>query len=130
MKSLLPLALAVAALSAGASQVAAQPTAADGKQCFRVSQMRGHKVADPKTLYVAAGNRDVFRIDMRSACLQGANMGDPLVIENFGGNDTVCRPIDLNLKVAGAIGLSPCIVGSITKLTPPQIASLPPKLKP
>ena len=51
-------------------------------------------------------------------------------IETTGGTDVVCRPIDLDLKVAGTIGLSPCIVKSITKLTPPQIASLPPKLKP
>nr|QQZ49723.1 hypothetical protein JKL49_23225 [Phenylobacterium glaciei] len=53
-----------------------------------------------------------------------------LVVETVGGSDLVCKPIDLDLKVAGTIGLSPCIVKSITKLTPPQIASLPRKLKP
>lgn len=129
MNRLLPLALAVAALSAGASQALAQEPA-PGRQCFRVSQMDGHTVGDSKTLYVGARNKDVFRIEMNGACLAGASMGDPLVIETVGGNDLVCRPIDLSLKVAGTIGLSPCIVKSITKLTPPQIASLPPKLKP
>ena len=129
MIRLLPLVLAAAALSAGASQaLAADP--APGRQCFRVSQMDGHTVGDPKTLYVGARNKDVFRIEMNGSCLAGASMGDPLVIETVGGNDLVCRPIDLSLKVAGSIGLSPCIVKSITKLTPPQIASLPPKLKP
>lgn len=128
MTRLLPL-LAAMALTVGASQaLAADP--APGRQCFRVSQMDGHTVGDSKTLYVGIRNKDVFRIDMRGACLAGANMGDPLVIETVGGNDMVCRPIDLDLKVAGTIGLSPCIVGAITKLTPAQIASLPPKLKP
>ncbi|WP_340644330.1 DUF6491 family protein [Phenylobacterium sp.] len=129
MIRLLPLALAVTALTATASQALAQDPA-PSRQCFRVSQMDGHSVADPKTLYVGVRNREVFRIDMRGACLGGANMGDPLVVETVGGSDLVCRPIDLDLKVAGSIGLSPCSVKSITKLTPPQIASLPPKLKP
>ena len=128
MTRLLPL-LAAVALTAGASQaLAADP--APGRQCFRVSQMDGHTVGDPKTLYIGVRNKEVFRIDMRGACLAGANRGDPLVIETVGGADMVCRPIDLDLKVAGTIGLSPCIVKSITKLTPAQIASLPPKLKP
>ena len=86
--------------------------------------MEGHRAADPRTLYVGVRNKDVFRIDMHGACLAGANMGDPLVVETVGGSDLVCRPIDLDLKVAGSIGLSPCIVKSITKLPPPQIASL------
>jgi hypothetical protein len=129
MNRLLPLLLAAGALTAGATQVLAQdPT--PGRQCFRVSQMEGHRVADPKTLYVGVRNKGVFRIDMHGACLAGANMGDPLVVETVGGSDLVCRPMDLDLKVAGSIGLSPCIVKSITRLTPPQIASLPPKLKP
>jgi hypothetical protein len=129
MNRLLPLALTVAVLTAGASQALAQAPS-PGRQCFRVSQMDGHRVADPKTLYIGVRNKEVFRIDMHGACLAGADMGDPLVVETVGGNDLVCRPIDLSLKVAGTIGLSPCIVKSITKLTPPQIASLPPKLKP
>lgn len=129
MNRLLPLLLAAAALTAGASQALAQDPA-PGRQCFRVSQMDGHRVSDPKTLYVGVRNRDVYRIDMHGACLMGADFGDPLVIETTGGSDLVCRPMDLDLKVAGTIGLSPCIVKSITKLTPPQIASLPRKLKP
>ncbi len=129
MNRLLLLLFAAAALTAGASQALAQDPA-PGRQCFRVSQMDGHRVGDPKTLYVGVRNRDVYRIDMHGACLAGADMGDPLVIETVGGTDLVCKPIDLDLKVAGTIGLSPCIVKSITKLTPPQIASLPPKLKP
>ncbi|WP_421934846.1 DUF6491 family protein [Phenylobacterium sp.] len=127
MTRLLPLLLAVTALSAAAPALAADP--APARQCFRVSQMNGHTVGDPKTLYVGVARKDVYRIDMAGACLAGANFGDPLVIESR-GNDFICQPIDLDLKVAGAIGLSPCIVNKITKLTPAQIAALPPKLKP
>ena len=43
----------------------------------------------------------------------------------------VCRPLDLDLKVkVGAGGLTPCIIKDITRLTPDQVAALPPKVRP
>ena len=124
MNTLLPLALAAAVLATSAA--AAEPA----RQCFRVSQMKGHTVADSKTLYVAVGHRDVYRMDMAGACLSGALHGDPLVIETSGGSDMICRPIDLNLKVADPIGATPCLVSQISRLTPEQAAALPRKLRP
>lgn len=130
MKRLLVLAsaLAVCALPALAADQAKPET---GSQCFRMSQIRNHTKADDQTLYFRVGSRDVYRLDMSGACLAGTSFNDPLIMETVGGTDLICRPIDLNLKVKlGAVGTSPCIIKEITKLTPEQIAALPPKVKP
>lgn len=122
------LALGACALPALAADQAKPQT---GSQCFRMSQIRGHTKADNQTLYFSVGLRDVYRLDMSGACLAGTTSSDPLIMETIGGTDLICRPIDLSLKVKlGNVGASPCIIKEITKLTPDQIAALPPKVKP
>ena len=122
------LALAAAAFPALAADQAKSET---GSQCFRMSQIRNHTKADDQTLYFSVGSRDVYRLDMSGACLAGTSSSDPLILETVGGTDLICRPIDLSLKVKlGNVGVSPCIIKEITKLTPDQIAALPPKVKP
>ena len=121
-------ALAASALPALAADQAKPET---GSQCFRMSQIRNHTKADDQTLYFSVGSRDVYRLDMSGACLAGTSSSDPLILETVGGTDLICRPIDLSLKVKlGNVGVSPCIIKEITKLTPDQIAVLPPKVKP
>ena len=121
-------ALAASALPALAADQAKPET---GSQCFRMSQIRNHTKADDQTLYFSVGSRDVYRLDMSGACLAGTSSSDPLILETVGGTDLICRPIDLSLKVKlGNVGVSPCIIKEITKLTPDQIAALPPKVKP
>ncbi len=121
-------ALAASALPALAADQAKPET---GSQCFRMSQIRNHTKADDQTLYFSVGSRDVYRLDMSGACLAGTSSSDPLILETVGGTDLICRPIDLSLKVKlGNVGVSPCIIKEITKLTPDQIAALPPKTKP
>lgn len=130
MKRLLVVTSAVA-LAASALPVLAADQAKPGSQCFRMSQIRNHTKADSQTLYFSVGARDVYRLDMSGACLAGASSSDPLIMETVGGTDLICRPIDLSLKVKlGGVGVSPCIIKAITKLTPDQVAALPPKVKP
>jgi hypothetical protein len=117
------------AFPALASEPPATPT--HGSQCFRMSQIDGHKKGDDRTLYISARHRDVFRLDMSSNCLAGASSTDPLVMSPTAGNDVICRPLDLDLKIRmGPGGLTPCIIKDIIKLTPEQVAALPPKVKP
>ena len=122
--------IALSLLSGLVLTAAASPSlAADA--CFRMSQMQGHTVADPSTLYVGvSGTRDVYRVAMSGSCLAGKTSSDPLITRNFGGSDLICKPIDLDLAVGGAGGVSHCIVSSITKLAPGELAALPKKLKP
>lgn len=130
MSRLLLIALATAAAFPALAADRPKP-AADGSQCFRVSQIRNHTKGDNQTLYISARNRDVFRLGMSGNCLAGVSSSDPLVLTPTAGNDVICRPLDLDLKVRmGPGGLTPCIIKDITKLTPEQIAALPPKVKP
>ena len=133
MQRLIVLASAAILCAAAAPALAADPAKpAAGPQCFRVNQIQNHTKGDAKTLYLSVKpKRQVYRLGMSGSCLAGANSSDPLVLETVGGTDMVCRPLDLDLKVkVGAGGLTPCIIKDITRLTPDQVAALPPKVRP
>ena len=133
MQRLIVLASAAALCAAAAPALAADPAKpAAGPQCFRVSQIQNHTKGDAKTLYLSVKPKwQVYRLGMSGSCLAGVNSSDPLVLETVGGTDMVCRPLDLDLKVkVGAGGLTPCIIKDITRLTPDQVAALPPKVRP
>jgi hypothetical protein len=97
--------------------------------CFRRSDVRNHTVGGPKTLYLDVAGRDVYRIEMSNACLASAVSSDPLILRNQTGTQSVCKPIDLDITVAAA-GPQKCIVSSIAKLSPAQVAALPKKMRP
>ena len=68
---------------------------------------------------------------MSGACLAGASRQETLITESAGGSGLICRPIDLNLKVRLGGGMvSPCIISAMTRLTPSELAALPPDLRP
>jgi hypothetical protein len=106
---------------------------ADG--CFRTRDINSHQVADDHTLYIRVANRDVYRLEMAGACLAGASSSDPLVMREPPGVAFACRPIDLDISIArGGLGMggvpTPCIVQSMTRLTPEQVAALPARDRP
>ena len=128
----LVLAAALTAALAGPAlaQEPAKPAAASS-QCFRMSQIDNHTKGDDQTVYLSVRHRDVYRLGMSGNCLAGASSNDALVMAPTAGVDLICRPLDLDLKVRTSPGMfSPCIINDITKLTPEQVAALPPKVKP
>ncbi|WP_332770712.1 hypothetical protein [Phenylobacterium sp.] len=131
MKAILVIfaAAALVATSAPAQPVAPSAPGAS-RDCFRMSQLRGHKRVDAKTLNIEAGDGSIYRWEMNGSCLAGSSSSDPLVMSPSSGSDLICRPIDLDLKVKHGPILSPCIIKSFTKLTPAEVAALPPKQKP
>lgn len=99
--------------------------------CFRMNDIRSHRIADSRTLYVDVGGRETYRLDMSGSCLAGASRQETLITESVGGSGLICRPIDLNLKVRLGGGMvSPCIISAMTRLTPAEVAALPPDLRP
>ncbi|THD82589.1 MAG: hypothetical protein E7812_01725 [Phenylobacterium sp.] len=120
--------LALATLALALSVTAFSAQAAD---CFRTGQIRNHTIVDRSTALINVDGRDVYRIGVSGSCFAGATSSDPLVIRNPPGSTTVCKPIDLDLGVKVAGGpTNRCIVNSITKLTPAEVAALPRKLRP
>jgi hypothetical protein len=100
--------------------------------CFRTQDMRNHTKVDNDTIYVGVSIRDVYRVRAKS-CFVGMTSSDPLVIATTASTGLVCKPLDLDLGVRrggpGAI-TSRCIVDSIAKLTPAEVAAIPKKLRP
>ena len=141
MKLLVLTAVAAAAALTGAARPADKAaTAAPGadasttallapSSCFRRSDVRNHTVGGPSTLYLGVARNDVFRIEMSNACLRSAVNSDPLIINNFAASQTVCKPLELDITVT-AVGPSRCIVSSITRLSPTEVAALPKQMRP
>jgi hypothetical protein len=119
-----------AAYSAADASAMTDVVAVEAGSCFRMSQIRGHKKADNDTLLVSVGSNSVYRWEMNGNCLAGASSSDPLIMSPTSGGDVICRPIDLNLKIKTGPIASPCIIKSFEKLTPDQVAALPPKSRP
>jgi hypothetical protein len=95
--------------------------------CFSVSQMGRHRIADSDTLYVRVGRREVYRVDMQNACLAGAGARDPLLHMSLTGADVICRPAELDLKVhkAATNETAPCAVKDFNLMSSRQVAALP-----
>ena len=123
---------ALCLIAAAASLAAAAPAfaAPSAGTCFHMRDMQNHTVADPQTLYVSVRIKDVYKITMSNNCLASKWSSDPLITRTVGASDMICKPIDLDLKVGGSGGVSPCIVSGIQKLTPAEVAAIPKKLRP
>jgi len=130
--------LAVGALTGAAGPAGKAATSAPGVDavatdspaaCFRRSEVRNHTVGDAHTLYLDVAGREVWKVQMSNSCLASAVSSDPLIFRNVQGNQTVCRPLDLDITVSAA-GPSRCIVSSIAKLSPAEVAALPKKMRP
>lgn len=104
--------------------------ASSAETCFRMSQVTGHTVADDHTLYLGTGRDQIWRLTLSGNCLAAKSSSDPLVTETRGGSDRVCKPLDLDLKIAGPGGVSACIISKIEPLTPAEVAAVPRKLRP
>ena len=140
MKLLTLAALAVAGAMSGAAGPAGQAatsvpgvdtatTAPSTDTCFKRRDIHNHTVGGPKTLYLDVSGSGVYRIEMSNSCLMSATSSDPLVFNNQTGTQSVCKPLDLDITVSAA-GPSRCIVSSISKLSPAEVAALPKKMRP
>jgi hypothetical protein len=99
-------------------------------QCFRSHDIKNHTIADDKTLLVRVNRGDVYRLTMAGNCLAGAIPSDPIVTREPPGSSIVCKPIDIDLSIGRHGFTTRCIVDSIAKVAPDQLATLPPRLKP
>jgi hypothetical protein len=112
-----------------ASRASADAVDTGAQDCFRITQIQGHRIADPQTMYIDVGGNETYRLDMTAACMTAASVQETLITESRTGG-LICKPIDLDLKVNASGIVMPCIIRSMTKLTPAETAALPPKLRP
>ena len=127
LSAVLLSASALAAEAAPASKAEAPRPA--NAPCFRLGDLGGHRIAGPDTLYYSVRRKEVYKFTFSGSCLAGVTNSDPLVLEPLGASSQICKPLDLNLGVAGPISRR-CIIRSIERLTPEQVEALPKKFKP
>jgi hypothetical protein len=100
------------------------------RACFSLSDWDGWSAPDKDTLYLKVRNRDVYRVDLSRGTNQLTAPGVHLV-SVVRGVDTVCRPIDLDLRVSDGFGFAmPIMAKKITKLSAEEVAAIPKRDRP
>ena len=135
MKPALLMAAVAALAAAGAAhadapataQAAAKPKATSN--CFFTRDWSDWRSPNDKTIYLRVNVRDIYQVDLAG----GSSLltwPDSHLINDVRGTDSVCNPIDLDLKIAQDGIVEPLFVKAITKLTPEQVAAIPKKFLP
>lgn len=130
--ALIGLVFAGFSASAASAQTPSAPSkvAKPPRQCFYMSDWQGWSAPDKDTLYMKVRGREVYRVDLAYGSNQLTWPGTHLV-SVVRGPDSVCHPLDLDLRVADDFGMGiPIRAKSITKLTPEEIKALPKKYRP
>ena len=128
---------AAAGLAGGLSLFAAAPAQPPAPQpaphnaCFFSTQFQNWKAPDPGTIFIRVNMNRYFRLDLSGTC-ETLMWPDSHLITHVRGSDSICSAIDWDLKVSnGPDGIAePCIVRTMTELTPAQVAAIPPKFRP
>jgi hypothetical protein len=129
------LTLSGSALTGAQAQDGAGPPLPEGHKvtkCFYANQWEGWKAANDHVMYVRVNMHDVYRIDFASSCHE-MTWSDAHLITTFRGSDSVCTPLDLDIKVSdgGPGGIpEPCIASGITQLSPEEAAAIPKQFRP
>lgn len=128
-------ALSTTAAVAASSNPALSPAPPKGAglptgQCVRSHDFRNHTIADSRTLLIDYNGQATYRLTMVGSCLAGATSSDPIITRQPPGASLICKPIDLDIAVSRSGFTTPCIVESIVKMSPAEVAALPRRLKP
>ena len=113
----------------GAAPVAAQPVQ---KACFPITEFRGWKAPDTRTILIRVGLDRVFRLDLANTCSLLTSPGSHLITRTR-GPDLVCSPIDWDLAVSQSPpGNIPehCIVKKMKLLLPNEVTAISPQFRP
>ncbi|MDB5456914.1 MAG: hypothetical protein JWP92_2499 [Caulobacter sp.] len=119
--------LAVLALCAGTAD-AAPKKASPARQCFYANNVNGFSAVDDEHVYVRVGVKDVYAFKMFGRC-PDVDWSWRLGLVSRGGG-FICSGFDAELIVPSSIGTQRCPVRDIRKLTPEEVAALPPKARP
>jgi hypothetical protein len=117
-------AAAAGALCATLPTAEASPAAHDA--CFHLSQVTNTRLVGMRTLYFRTSATTVYRMDFAADC---NNVGtEPLILHPFDNSGTICHAIDLDVRVRGTGQM--CNPTGLTRLTPDEIAAIPPADRP
>jgi hypothetical protein len=111
----------------------AQPAAPPShrNQCFFVNQFENWRAPDTRTINIRVQGNHYFRLGLGGECYP-LRSGSARLITRFRGSSTICSPLDWDVQVSEGIGSppQPCLVKTMTELSPAEVAALLPKDKP
>jgi hypothetical protein len=109
----------------------AQPATTPAKQCFFTNQFEHWRAADARTINIRVRGNQYYRLGLGSECHALLDPG-AFLVTTFRGASTVCSPLDWDLKVSSGIGSPaiPCLVRTMTRLSPAEVAALTSKDRP
>jgi hypothetical protein len=125
MKRFAIAAALVALVPLGAAE--AKPASKD-RTCFHASNVSGFRAPDDKTVYVRVGVRDIYQMEMMGSCPQ-IDWAEKIGIRTR-GSEWICSGLDADLISPTSIGPQRCAVRMMRKLTPAEVAAMPPKSRP
>lgn len=120
---------AIAALGLAGAAHADAPPAKPKAPCFFSRDWMGWRSPDKNTIYIRVRVNEIYKIDLS----YGSSLltwPDSHLINEIRGSDSICSPIDLDLKVAEDGIVEPLFIKSISKLTPEEVAAIPKKYLP
>ena len=132
MRGRLTILPALAFALAGAAAPLAHADTARGSSCLDSRRLEDWKSPSPNVIYYRVGASDVYRLDL----VTGSNQLQYSDVHLFDNHRTpsewICSPADFDLRVTDShhTFVEPLIVRSITKLTPDEVAAIPPKYRP
>jgi hypothetical protein len=126
VKTIMLLTAAVGLALAGAAHADA-PAAKPKSSCFFSRDWSNWHAPNKDTIYLRVNVRDIYKIDLSAGGSQLLTWPDSHLINEIRGVDSVCSPIDLDLKVASDGIVIPLFVKAITRLTPDEVAAIPKK---
>ncbi|HTI66889.1 MAG TPA: DUF6491 family protein [Caulobacteraceae bacterium] len=118
------LTLAGGALALGlAASAAAQPQT-QGRQCFSSTSIRGVQPVGDRQVNVRVDTKDVFRIDLTESCFGLRQPQRVIDLSPVASGVSMCSGADIRLGVSVDGFRSECFIGSVTRLSPGEVAAL------
>jgi len=104
------------------------PSKTPPRQCFWARDINGFNAVDDRTVNLHVGVKDVYQLDLLSSC-PDVDWTEHIAIESR-GSSWICSGLDAVLIAPSSIGPHRCMVRSVRKLTPEEVAALRQKKKP
>jgi hypothetical protein len=117
------------ALALTGSTVAVAQPQSHPNQCFYSNDWGNWKAPDAHTMYIQVSGKRVFRLDFASSC-QMMTYPSAHLITVFRGGNSICSPLDIDLKVSDGGIPESCLVSKMTQLSPAEAAAIPQKDRP
>ena len=103
-----------------------------GSSCIDARKLEEWKSPSPNVIFYRVGANQVFRLDLSTGSNQ-LKYSDVILFSNIHTPSRwLCTPQDFQLRVTDShhTFTEPLIVKSITRLTPDEVAAIPPEYRP